>query len=225
MRHPSRGRPRGLRASPPRAREARVSPGTPRDRPGDPIGACSDEEPSWGTPPGHRAGAPPSPGPLDGRLIADHSTGRRGRSGARLRLGPGPRRPRRDRSPPAPLPGRRAQLPPPRPRTAPSGPEARPRSWSRSGHAARPGTSDAFRSGPSRPRSEGARRRAPPGPPKRHHPPPAGPDRSVDRQRTRERAVTGGMPCSRARGHPPGAPLVPTPALPRTSPSPPGPDA
>src|SRR5579875_2738929 len=32
MRHPSRGCPRGLRASPPRAREARVSPGTPRSR-------------------------------------------------------------------------------------------------------------------------------------------------------------------------------------------------
>ncbi len=37
MRHPSRGCLRGLRASSPRVREARVSPGSPRGRPGDPI--------------------------------------------------------------------------------------------------------------------------------------------------------------------------------------------
>jgi len=100
--------------------------GSPRGRPGDPIGACSDGEPSWGTPAGHRAGAPPSPGPPDGRRHAGRRAGHRGGSGARSRLGPGPRRPRRDRPPPAAVPERRGQPPPPRPRTAPSGPEARP---------------------------------------------------------------------------------------------------
>src|SRR5579875_2642598 len=149
----------------------------------------------------HLLGARPSPGPPDGRRHAGRRAGHRGGSGARFRLGPGPRRPRRDRPPPAALPERRVQPPPPRPRTAPSGPEARPRSWSRSGHAARPGTSDAFRSGPSRSRSEGARRRAPPGPPKRQHPPPAGPDRSVDRQRTRGRSRRG-VPRDQVTGSP-----------------------
>src|SRR5579875_3922920 len=48
-----------------------------------------------GTPPDHRAGARPSPGPPDGRRHAGRRAGHRGGSGARLRLGPGPRRPRR----------------------------------------------------------------------------------------------------------------------------------
>src|SRR5579875_2741771 len=52
------------------------------------------------------------------------------------------------------------------------------------GSTAEPGTSDAFRSGPSQPRSEGARRRAPPGLPKWRHAPPADPDRDADPQRT-----------------------------------------
>src|SRR5579875_2086979 len=145
---------------------------------GHPIGACSDGDPSWGTPAaaGARPGRPPPLAPQPA-------------SGWRPGCAPGPK----DR-PPIAGPGRRVRPPPPRPRAARGGPDARPRWWSRPPPAAGPGAADASRSTPSRSRSRSARRRAPPGPPRWGHAPPDDPGRGADPQRARERAVTPGRP-------------------------------